>query len=266
MGFINGLVHRCNIVRKEFKVKPNTRNSKKMPGDVTPKTIGNRSSQASHVSRRHSDSSTSSSESLDQSTRSSLDSRSEHVTAKSSLKSMKVPLSVLYDSQSDKVSTSHRSLDGFDSPSEYHVTSKALENEKASRSGLDSQSEHISTSHPVPRSRHFITPHWLSKHGSHRRLDGLVDTRSGNVPRNCHVKPRWLSKHTNHRRLDGIDTRRPGLVPRHLAPKSVCCSSCRLDGIDTRPEHGKSVCCISSCTRVLEQEKLNPEVAKPYEL
>lgn len=163
----------------------------------------------------HSVSSTSSVDSLDISAQSSLNSHSDHVTTKSSSKSTAFPLDGL-DSQSDQgsdsVSTSHRSLDDFDSSAE-HVTSKALKNGTPSRSGLDSQSGHVSNSHPVPRSRHFVTPRWLSKHGSHRRLDGLLDTRE-HVPRSCNKQPRWLSKHTNHRRLDGIDD-----TPDH-APRS----------------------------------------------
>jgi hypothetical protein len=66
MGFINGLVHTCNIVCLELITsKIGHRDSDKIPNYVTIKTIVNRSSMESHKSRRASASSASSSEPLE---------------------------------------------------------------------------------------------------------------------------------------------------------------------------------------------------------
>ena len=141
MGFIDGLVHTCNIVCSEL-ITPQTgnRDSKQIPGYGTPKTIANHSSMASHKSRRGSDSSTYSSEPPYQSHRSILDSRSEPVTPKASSESKKIPLSGL-DSQSGHLSTD-----------------------------LDSQSEHVSTSPPLDSSSEQMPSKLLASKRATRKL------------------------------------------------------------------------------------------------
>jgi hypothetical protein len=255
MGFINGLIHTCNVVCEEL-ITPQTRHRN-----------AKRSSIASHKSRRYSDSSTSLSEPLDQSLRSSLDSGSEHATTKSSSKRKTVPLSSL-DAQSDHISTSSRKEDGLDSRSE-HVTSKASKDGKASRRGLDSQSEHVPTSHRLDSCSEHMPSKLKSKSkkasrsgldtqsdhvsSSHRRVDGL-DTRSDHVPRNRHINPRWLSKHGVVRADEDFDSRSENAsehMPSKLRSKSkkasrsgldsqsdhVSSSHRRVDGLDTRSDH-----------------------------
>jgi hypothetical protein len=135
MGFIKGFMHTCNIVCFEL-IAPKTRHRgpKKIPDYViTKKTVNRSSKTSSHKSRRASVSSTSSSESVDQRSHSSIASENSRysdismtVSLKSSTKSRPSK------SKKERVTSnpsksfpafipSDRSVDGLHTRSDRHI-------------------------------------------------------------------------------------------------------------------------------------------------